>query len=94
MLTLTDLKEMEKGTIFATGEIENSPEGLYMINKYQGKKLLWIAKRGGIEDWAIYTHWAENGMQFVIENGDKVKGEWNIKKLVPCDQEAFERYRY
>lgn len=54
-LTLEALKEMKPGTIFACGEIENSPEGIYMTDVHKGSMLKWVAKRGGIEDWAIST---------------------------------------
>jgi len=94
MLTVQDLKEMKPGTVFASGEVENSPEGIYMTNSDIGRKLLWLAKRGGIHDWAIYIHWADNGMEYVKERGDKVKSRSNIKKLVPCDDSAFAMYRF
>lgn len=94
MLTLQQLKGMKPETIFAKGEIENSPDGLFMTTSNIGKKLIWVAKRGGIHDWAIYCHWAEKGEQFVITNGDKVTAASNIKKLVPCDEESFSMYRY
>ena len=93
-LTLQKLKDMEPGTVFAKGEIENSPEGIYMSSSNIGKKLKWVAKRGIIHDWAIYTHWAEKGYDFILKSGDKVTGENNIKKLVQCTKDAFEMYRY
>ena len=93
-LTLQDLKNMKPAEIFAMGITENSPDGIFMTNSNLGKKLLWVAKRGDIYDWAIYIHWAENGEDYVISNGDKVINKSNIKKLVPCDIEAFKMYRY
>lgn len=94
MLTLQQLKDMEPGSVFAKGITQNSPEGIYMIDSNIGKELTWVAKRGGIHDWAIYIHWSENGEQYVIEHGDKVNSETNIKKLVPCDEQAFGMYRF
>ena len=85
---------MKPSSVFASGEIENSPDGIFMTSSNIGKKLLWIAKRGGIHDWAIYCHWADKGIEYVISNGDKVTSPQNIKKLVPCDDEAFSMYRY
>ena len=93
-LTLEDLKEMQPFTVFATGITENSPDGIYMTNENLGKKLMWVAKRGEIHDWAIYIHWAEYGEEYVRDYGDKVTSPTNIKKLVPCDEEAFKMYRY
>jgi hypothetical protein len=83
LLTLKQLKEMEPG-IFAQGEIE-------------GKK--WVAVRGGIHDWAMYlanpySLGFEDSFLAVKKFGNKIVDEEIIKKLVPCDDEAFEMYRY
>ena len=94
MLTLEQLKAMPPGTVFAQGEAENSPDGIYMTSYRIGDPLLWVAKRGGVHDWAIYIHWADQGRDFVISNGDKVMDKANIKKLVPCEDEAFKMYRF
>lgn len=94
MLTLDQLKAMPAKTVFATGEIPNSPEGIYMTDTDEGRMLLWAAKRGGYHDWTIYIHWENMGIDFVINNGDKVTSEQNIKKLVPCEDAAFELYRF
>lgn len=93
MLTIEDLKNMPPGTIFAEGIVENSPEGVYMTDSNIGKKLMWLAKRGNIPDWCIYIHWAEEGRLFVELQGDKVCVAENIKKLVPCTDEAYKAYR-
>lgn len=93
MLTLEMLKAMPEGTVFAQGTIKNSPEGIYMTNYRLGDNLNWIAKRGGIHDWAIYIHWAENDFEWIKENGDKLTGTSNIKKLVQCDEQALQMYR-
>ena len=59
MLTLEQLKEMPAGCAFATGTIENSPEGFFVTREQQGRLIRWVAKRGGIHDWAIYYYWSE-----------------------------------
>jgi hypothetical protein len=94
MLTLDQLKAMPPGIVFAQGEVENSPEGVYMTKSFPGRKLKWVAKRGGIHDWAIYIHWADNDYEYVKCHGDKITYEKEIKKLVPCDHDAFKMYRY
>ena len=91
MLTLKMLKEMKSGTVFDKGEIIDSPEGINMSNS--GMPLKWVAKRGGIHDWCIYCLFADHSFEEVIRVGDKVHDEMNIKKLVPCDDEAFKMYR-
>lgn len=94
MLTLEKLKLMPEEEVFAEGIVPNSPDGIYMTDSNPGREMLWVAKRGRIHDWAIYIHWADNGIEFVKTQGDKVTSEQNIKKLVPCDDEAFKMYRY
>ena len=91
MLTLQILKDMDPHTIFATGITVDNRTGINMSNS--DKLLRWIAKRGGIHDWAIYIHFNTYTVDDVARNGDKVSGKENIKKLVPCDDEAFEMYR-
>lgn len=82
------------GTVFAHGLIENSPEGLYMTNTNIGKQLLWVAKKGHGNDWCIYTHWDSKGFLYVVEQGDKVNGADNIKKLVNCEPNVLKLYRF
>lgn len=94
LLTIEKLKSIKEGQVFMTGEIENSPEGLNMSSSNIGKKLMWVAKRGTIHDWAIYAHWADKGFDFVLTQGDKVTSKDNIKKLVNCDDEALSMYRF
>lgn len=89
VLTVADLKAMEPGKVFAHGEVENSPKGIYMSSNNVGRKLIWAAERGNVHDWTIYIHWADSGLAFVLSNGDKVGSKSNIEKLVPCDDEAF-----
>ena len=86
VLTVDVLESMEEG-IFVRGEEfipEISPD----------KKLRWVAVRGGIADWAIYCHLAYNSFEFVHSCGDKIFDESVIRKLVPCTDEAWERYRF
>lgn len=94
MLTLEQLQKMPPKTVFASGVIENSPDGVYMTSNDPGRLLRWAARRGGIHDWAIYILWAERTQEEVLSFGDKVTTEGNIKKLVPCDDEAFKMYRF
>lgn len=90
MLTLQQLKDMEPG-IFATGETSDDSDGANMTGS--GQPLRWVATRGGIHDWAIYIHKASNTEEWIKANGDKVHNPATIKKLVPCDDEAFAMYR-
>lgn len=95
MLTLDQLKNMPPHTCFAHGEVVNSPEpeGIYMVSSSIGRKLRWAALRGGIEDWVIVCHWADNSLEYVKDYGDKITTPAFIRKLVPCTDEAFSMYR-
>ena len=92
MLTLNQLKDMPKHTIFATGTANDEPNGLFMANT--NRQLRWVAIKGDIHDWAIYCHFADKSEDWIAQHGDKVTMEKHIKKLVPCDDEAFKMYRY
>ncbi len=92
MMQLQDLIETEPDSIFARGLTKDNAAGINLTNS--GKTLRWVAVRGGIHDWAIYAHTDAHGEQWIRNHGDKVTGEDNIKKLVPCDDEAFAMYRY
>lgn len=93
MLTLKKLKEMEPHAVIAQGTVSDNSVGINMANS--GRLLKWLALRGEIEDWCIYCYFDDEAdWEYVQSNGDKVHSEDNIKKLVPCDQEAFGMYRY
>lgn len=94
MLTLEKLKDLESHSIIAQGEATNSPEDIFMTDSDIGRGMRWVAKRGLIDDWAIYIHWNEHDIDYIKKHGIKLTGKDNIKKLVPCTPEAFERYRY
>ncbi len=87
MLTLQKLKEMKPHTIFAKG-------GGLIEEFSREMNTKWVAVRGGIHDWAIY--YAEEGKadEQIRDWGDKCYFEEVIKRLVPCDEEAFKMYRY
>jgi len=93
VLTIAELQSMKPHSVIATGTIANSPEGVYMTRNDEGRLLRWVAKRGGIHDWAIYVSWANHSEDYVMEQGDKVYSEEHIKKLVPCSIEAYDLYR-
>ncbi len=92
MLTLEKLKELPKHTIFATGTFMDNDLGLFMANT--GKELRWVAVTGEIADWCIYCHFADHDVEWIKRRGDKVCMESNIKMCMPCDDDAFKRYRY
>lgn len=83
---------MEPGTIFATDVTTDDPDGVNLAGS--GELIRWVAVRGGIHDWAIYADLAHASESYIKAHGTKVHSENNIKKLVPCDDEAFNMYRH
>lgn len=72
-------------------------------------KVKWVAIRGGIHDWAIYhsmdanfifAPYLDDPSHLKVSNGRiaragaKLYREEDIKRFVPCDDEAFKMYRY
>lgn len=93
MLDFKMLIDMPGGTKFATGIAMDNADGLFMVNT--DKKLRWVAVRGHAQgDWTIYCHFAEQSIDEIACNGDKVFKEQNIRRCVPCDDEALAHYRY
>ncbi len=93
-MDIDEFNAVPDGEVFDKGEIANSADGVYITDSRPGEMLKWVAKKGHGNDWGIYIHWAKSGYDYVIANGDKVTSEDNIKKLVPCTDEVFGRYRY
>lgn len=86
MLTTEVLKDMNPGKRFATG-IGTYPE-LHSI------EIRWVAVRGeGMHDWCIYYHKSSKDIDTVSRVGDKMFTESVIKRLIPCDDEAYSLYR-
>lgn len=91
MITIETLKQMKPNERFATS-VGVYPEICDEIIK-------WVAVRGIYHDWAIYYMPVEllmnntDPVETVARRGDKIFTEKVIRKLVPCDDEAFELYR-
>lgn len=103
MLTLEDINNKSPG-IFRTGieQIHNPMTNDLVLVKF-------VAVRGEINDWAIYHSLSSNftgvlGLDdkdtyilpdgLIEKLGDKLRNVEDIKKLVPCDDEAFKQYRF
>lgn len=80
MLTTDQLDAMPPGHIFARGEIVDAPEGAHMAGT--GKMMRWVAVRGDVADWAIYSqnpHYIDSDDPLVIECG--YNGVWDWEKI-------------
>lgn len=90
-LTLQALKDMKPRTIFE-----------YKAGRDEYRTFMWVAVRGAVHDWSIYTsHNAVPMIDFwagdkkgIAKYGNKLHDEELVKKLVPCDDEAFTMYRH
>lgn len=91
-LTLDIFKMIPYGEVFASGILPNNEKGLFM-NRDKGY-LRWVAKKGRIDDWAIYCHWIDKPFEFILSNGDKIASERNIRRCISCTDEVFNKYRY
>ena len=86
MITKEALKNMKSGELFATGT------GTF--EELDEREIRWVAVRGGIHDWAIYYHLPIHSKEYIAKNGDKIFTKSVIKRLVPCNDEAFNLYKY
>ena len=94
ILTLQQLKDMKPRSVFALGDIIDSPEGANVAGT--GKTMKWVAVRGIIHDWTIYTdnpYSPQESYEAIARMGDKIHNKEIIQKLVPCDEEALKMYR-
>lgn len=90
MFTHDDLEKMHPGTIFAKGH-----------GKIDGRTFSWVAVRGQVDDWAIYTTLnSVPGIDFWVmddegihKHGQKVYDSALIMELVACDGKMLARYR-
>jgi|GEM_PF-6399706 len=65
----------------------------YSHGLHEGMWVKWIAKRELTCEWAIYMGHEDVPWKFIINGGQKIYTTSEIKKLVPCDYEAFQMYK-
>ncbi len=91
MLTLDQFNQLPDGEQFATGTISDNEFGIDMNTS--NELLRFVAVKGYADDWCVYCHFATYGERYISECGDKITFEVNIRRVVPCDDEVFARYR-
>lgn len=94
VVTIDVLKGLSSGSVLAAGVTTNDAQGIEWSNDRQGDELLWIARVGGNNDWAIYANWHSEGEAKVMSAGEKITSKYQIRKLVHCTDEVLNRYRY
>lgn len=92
MLSKKDFDLLPSNAIFAQGETFDNEEGINLLGT--GKPLRWVAKKGSINDWAIYAHFSMYSYAYIEACGDKVQQEENILHVVPCEKEVLKLYRH
>jgi hypothetical protein len=90
-LTLKQLKHLKPG-IFAKGTFIDNPEDINVANT--GLETRWVAVRGSIHDWCIYTqnpHYINDRSPSVIAVG--YSGVWDWEKIArEGDKVNFENH--
>ena len=93
MLTLKQFIDLPDNEIFAKGIVQNNPEGVHLTNNRLNNDLMWVAKKGSANDWAVYIAWAEKGEEYTENHGDKILIKDHILRLVPCEEVVLHLYR-
>ena len=86
--------KISEGDVFASGVIENKPEGIYMVSSSIGRLLRWVAVKGdGIPGrWRMYVLWAKASIDTVRNSGDKVLTNIYVRRAIDVDDEVFALY--
>ena len=92
IITIEMLNNSVDDQILAKGECFDNPEGLNMTTS--NKMLRWVAKRGMINDWAVYTQWAYQDWDFILSQGDKVQDKKNLQNILSFSEEVYKQYRH
>ena len=86
-LTIEQLKKFGNNEVIATGT------GTYP--EITDKEIRWVAVAGNeYYDWCIYALLSNESIEKIMTDGDKIFNESIIKRLVPCDDDAFGMYRF
>lgn len=92
-LTLDEFKQIPDGEVIDSGILPNNQYGLHMTNSRLNDPLIWVAIKGYGNDWAIYCHWEENGIEYVKTNGDKITSKHHIQRCISCTDVVYSLYR-
>lgn len=84
-LTLESLAEFEAEEMIATGVVTEP--------QLAASPIRWVAIKGRANDWAVYYHFENMGIEHATTQGEKVIDANLIQNLVPCDREVLNRYR-
>lgn len=90
MMKLDEFKTIPPGAVFrvVTTKYHNVVAG--------NPELTFVCKKGDAaeqHDWTIYCHFADKGVAFISQNGDKVTSREQVLSIFPCDKEVLSLYR-
>lgn len=94
MLTDKMIKSFPDNWIIAAGSISNNLSGIFVSRSRMNEELVWIAVTGYAGDWAIYCGFRKDGIDNILRSGHKITIVENIKKLLPCTDQAIALYRF
>ena len=92
MLTIEEFSKYPNTEIFRTGIISDSSTGCNYDNS--GKLIKFVAKKGQIEDWAIYVGPVEWSYDDIRDWGNKLKFEDSILSCLNVSSNVLEKYRF
>lgn len=95
MLTFDQFTKFKEGEVFAMGEAQNTISGIHLTFEHYGRMLKWVAKKGAVNDFAVYAKWSDTSTFDDVTNvGEKVTCLHTVKRLINCDDEVLKHYRF
>lgn len=105
ILNENEFNEISHGEVFRV--VVTSELGPYISQSVIGDQLMFVAKKGHFNDWAIYvsrltpaSHWPSaldsyfDAVNYTKTHGDKLHNEDAIRNIVPCTNEVYLKYRH
>lgn len=100
-ITTKLLSQVSAHSILAVGIARNLPDMETVPGYEKDRLILWVAKKGGVEDWVIYARWQDEhnnkapfvAIQETISKGTKIRDKQTIEQLTPCSPAVLKLYR-
>lgn len=86
------LDSVPAGRVIFRGEAEDSPLGLHLNRT--GKMIKWMAIKGYVNDWTIYTEDCYRDMDWseIMTNGHKILPS-TAKQIINAPEEVWDMWR-
>lgn len=92
MITLDVFKKLPNSQPFLMGLTIDDHTGVNLDGTGQLRKF--VAKKGQVDDWALYLGLPEWDYDKVMDMGSKIYDKKNITNVINCDEEVLNLYRY